>query len=553
MKKTLSIFLAILMVIAIIPVVLAAENTTPPTRIIDGELYYEIDSADDLYWFAEKVNSSTNGSKDVFVEINAILTADIVINKNLTEDSNFNGNGKNFREWSPIGWVDDLLNYGIYFNGTFDGAGHTISGLFNNSEKDYMGFFGAVYMDAVIKDLGIIDSYFHGGMFVGGLVAGNFGDVTNCYNKGTVIGNISPVGGLIGGNWGRLDKCYNTGKVVLNNSELYLSSAGGLVGKNYDADIIDCYNSGSVEGVGYIGGLVGYNYGGYIEYSYNKGELIAGDNNTVIGGIVAYSENSEYLNNHYLDTEETDELEETFFRTLEEFESGDVCYDVYYHSYTGCFCFCGAANHTLTPVNAQAPTCKNIGWDAYNYCAVCDYNEYVEIPATNHKDTLIKADGKAATCSETGYEAYEYCTACDYTTYKVIPSNGHAPLKAITENNVAPKCGVAGSYDLVVYCDDCGEELDRETVAVDALTHTDDDGDYLCDNSCGYEYEKPTDTEPETPDESETPDEPEVDCEYCEKEHENIIDEVICWFSKVFRPIISWFTTVYNTIISIFA
>ena len=83
--------------------------------------------------------------------------------------------------------------------------------------------------------------------------------------------------------------------------------------------------------------------------------------------------------------------------------------------------------------------------------------------------------------------------------------NGHNKGEVVVENEVAPKCDVAGSYDLVVYCDDCGEELDRETVAVDALTHIDENGDYICDNGCGYEYEKPEEPTPDEP----TPDTPE--------------------------------------------
>ena len=280
--------------------------------------------------------------------------------------------------------------------------------------------------------------------------------------------------------------------------------------------------------------------------------------------------------------------------------------------------------HDIVKVDAKAPTCTEIGWEVYEYCTACDYTTYVEIPATNHKDTLVQVEGKDATCTEAGYEAYEYCTECDYTTYveipashkieKVdakaptcteigwdayeycsacnyttyveIPENGHTPLDAVRENEVAPECGVAGSYDLVVYCDDCGAELDRETVAVDALTHsftkyevteeakcgvegkevatcdngcgetdekaidalthTDADGDYICDHGCGYEYEKPAPEEP-TPD---TPDEPEDEtCADCGKVHINFFSEIICFFSEI----ICFFTRIINFIKNLFA
>ena len=190
-----------------------------------------------------------------------------------------------------------------------------------------------------------------------------------------------------------------------------------------------------------------------------------------------------------------------------------------------------------------------------------------------HTDKLVQVDAKAPTCTEIGWEAYEYCTACDYTTYVEIPENGHTPLDAVRENEVAPKCDVTGSYDLVVYCA-CGEELDRETKtvdalkhsftkyevteeakcgvegkevaycdngcgetdekAIDALTHKDADGDYKCDNGCGYEYEKPAPEEP-TPD---TPDEPtDSTCDHlCHKSgFMGFLWKIVQFFSKLFK------------------
>ena len=159
-------------------------------------------------------------------------------------------------------------------------------------------------------------------------------------------------------------------------------------------------------------------------------------------------------------------------------------------------------------------------------CTKCGY-EVIE------EHTLETVDAKAPTCTEIGWEAYEYCTACDYSTYVEIPvdNDAHTPLEAVTENEVAPKCGVAGSYDLVVYCDDCGAELDRETKTVDALTHTDADGDYICDHGCGYEFEKPAEPTPEEP----TPDDPTEDtiCEDCGKVHDGFFAELICFFTKI--------------------
>ncbi len=210
------------------------------------------------------------------------------------------------------------------------------------------------------------------------------------------------------------------------------------------------------------------------------------------------------------------------------------------------------------------------------YCkATVGENVYLsDVVTVGHN--IVSVDAKAPTCTQVGNEAYEYCTACDYTTYVELPADpdAHTPLEAVTENEVAPKCDVAGSYDLVVYCDDCGAELDRDTKTVDALkhsftkyevteeakcgvegkevaycdngcgetdekvidalTHTDADGDYICDNGCGHEFEKPAPEEP-TPD---TPDEPTDDaCDHlCHKDgFMGFIWKIVQFFQKLFK------------------
>ena len=172
-----------------------------------------------------------------------------------------------------------------------------------------------------------------------------------------------------------------------------------------------------------------------------------------------------------------------------------------------------------------------------SYCCKATVGEKVYVSDSVVGHSLVSVDAKAPTCTEIGWEAYEYCTACDYSTYEEIPvdTDAHTPLEAVTENEVAPKCGVAGSYDLVVYCDDCGAELDRDTKTVEALTHTDADGDYICDHGCGYEYEKTEETAPEEPVEPETPDEPANDnvCEDCGKVHDGFFAQLICFFTRI--------------------
>ena len=75
------------------------------------------------------------------------------------------------------------------------------------------------------------------------------------------------------------------------------------------------------------------------------------------------------------------------------------------------------------------------------------------------------------TCTEPGYTTYTGMFTELTVTGNETPALGHAPLAAVAENNVEPSCTAAGSYDNVVYCTECGEELSRETVTVPALGH----------------------------------------------------------------------------------
>ena len=169
--------------------------------------------------------------------------------------------------------------------------------------------------------------------------------------------------------------------------------------------------------------------------------------------------------------------------------------------------------HTEVIDEAVAPTCTETGLTEGKHCEECGE---VLVP----QETVIalghdyKAVVTAPDCENGGYTTYT-CTACGDTYFaNEVAPDGHNKGEVVVENEVAPKCEVAGSYDLVVYCDVCGEELDRETVEVDALTHTDADGDYICDNGCGYEYEKTEEPTPEEPT-PDTPDEPtDITCDH---------------------------------------
>ena len=97
-----------------------------------------------------------------------------------------------------------------------------------------------------------------------------------------------------------------------------------------------------------------------------------------------------------------------------------------------------ALKHKLVHHDAKAPTCTETGWEEYDTCSRCDYTTKVELLALKHK--LVHHDAKAPTCTETGWEEYDTCSRCDYTTKVEIPAPGHD----YTEKVVKPTCEKVG-------------------------------------------------------------------------------------------------------------
>ena len=117
-----------------------------------------------------------------------------------------------------------------------------------------------------------------------------------------------------------------------------------------------------------------------------------------------------------------------------------------------------ALKHNLVHHDAKAPTCTEIGWDEYDTCSRCDYTTKVELPALKHK--LVHHDAKAPTCTEIGWDEYDACQreGCDYTTKVEIPAPGHD----YTEKVVKPTCG-KGGYTLHT-CKKCNDSYkDHQT------------------------------------------------------------------------------------------
>ena len=94
-------------------------------------------------------------------------------------------------------------------------------------------------------------------------------------------------------------------------------------------------------------------------------------------------------------------------------------------------------NHDLVHPSAKAPTCTEIGWDAYDLCVRCGYTTRKELPAQHD---LVQHAAKAPTCTEIGWNAYETCSRCDHTTYAELPALNH-DYQAVT---VEPTCETDG-------------------------------------------------------------------------------------------------------------
>ncbi|MGN0187329.1 MAG: GLUG motif-containing protein, partial [Paludibacteraceae bacterium] len=293
-------FAATLMLVAamVMPSTAWAQGTITPSMPQTGNgteaSPYEIGTAAELYWFAGLVNgdasvcdydadTNPSGTKQNTAAC-AKLTMDIEVNSNLLANLNADGTVKDGYEvkiWTPIGNSDNP------YTGTFDGKGYKISGLyFNNTSTSNVGLFG--YNGGTIQNVGVVDSYFKGKIYVGGVCGWNKANnnvtaiITNCYNTGSVSGSMC-ISGVCGYNeTGSITNCYNTGSVSGTGIN---SQVGGVCGYN-SGTITQCNNTGSISGTGansQVGGVCGYNETGNITNCYNTGSVSS--DKGAVGGV----------------------------------------------------------------------------------------------------------------------------------------------------------------------------------------------------------------------------------------------------------------------------
>ena len=242
---------------------------------------YRINSIEELETLAQQVNSGTT-YEDQFFLLNADLTYDTATQNNHTPIGNSNNN-----DWNRP------------FSGTFDGDGHTISGIrISDSNSNYcQGLFGFC-QNSTVKNLIFTDAKITGREMVGGIVGKNFGSsIEDCQvaNNVTVSGE-SHVGGIAGGNCGSIENCQVTNNVTVSGD----GYIGGIAGDNStdDGSIKDCQVANNVTVRGFhasIGGIAGNCSGGSsVENCLvaNNVTVSGGNNCHYIGGIVGHIDNS---------------------------------------------------------------------------------------------------------------------------------------------------------------------------------------------------------------------------------------------------------------------
>ena len=250
---------------------------------------YHISNAAQLKWFCYAVNS------EFFTSAYAVLDNDIDLGG---------------EAWTPIGTSDRP------YTGTFDGKGHTVSGLSVSSDLEYVGLFGYT-SDATIRNLtvsGSVTSTNNSGK-VGGIVGyARGGTIENCGNLCMVTTGIA--GGIVGHAYNTtISACYNAGKIIGDNY------AGGLVGMftGLTGKIYDCYNVGSVRSVSEsAGGIVGGANVCMVYNCYNAGDVTGKEASYSIGDRAGVE------NSYYLEGTPKDYNNRTEEKSADDFADGTV-------------------------------------------------------------------------------------------------------------------------------------------------------------------------------------------------------------------------------------
>ena len=266
-----------------------------------GEYTYTVSlaAAKDLGYTIESNGSYTVTSADGLMNIAKLVNGGKTdINITLTADIDLTG-----KDWTPIG-----TDYDNSYKGTFDGGGHTITGLTFTTNDEFAGLFGwlnraGTVKNVVMEGVQITSNQIYGGS-IGGVVGSGWGTIENCSVSGSVSGTVY-VGGVVGVQIGgsitgcsssatvkgtvdvggvagqtnssaTLTACYATGNVIIEINPKKNIAGGGLVGMNAGSSLLACYATGNVTSTGsstgyvHIGGFLGNNYANVMTACYWK-------------------------------------------------------------------------------------------------------------------------------------------------------------------------------------------------------------------------------------------------------------------------------------------
>lgn len=394
----------------------SAETVIPFEGEGTEESPYLIGTAEEMYRFAEIVNGGYSFEGEYLK-----LTDDLLL---------FDAKGSTAElktTWTPIG-----IDYDCSFNGSFDGDGHEIKGVYIYSDKGIQGLFGWM-TDGEIKNLILSESVISGnGTYVAGIVAchsssdeedHNKAIILNCVNNAVVINKGDYTGGVAGS--GMLIKnCINNGNVT--GSKIYTSGVAASACR-----IENCVNNGDVTGIENVAGVC---YTTYCERTHNYERGVFGCTNN---GTVRYEEDGYSIT----DPSWSEKIEDCV-------NNGDVIHvlpEVHVHSYTAeeipptCtwqgytshVCDCGdvyydnyvpALPHTPVDIGLKAPTCTIPGWKDGTKCSVCNK---ILSSAGSITETGHSAEWVTVTEAQIGIDGLQQlkCTVCGVVLEeKVIPA-----------------------------------------------------------------------------------------------------------------------------------
>lgn len=306
-----------------------------------------ISNAEELKAFHDIVNNENGQTQNTAAC--ATLTADIVLNDGtFAEDGSYTPGPSGIHtptEWTPMGVTDSAA-----YTGTFDGAGHTIQGLYRSANKSLAGLFGftngatiknvkvtgylrgsedssigsiVVYarstsvtdcVNTAVINISGISTYYAGGIVA---TASDSSTIRDCVNIGTLKCSFpfmyaEDAGGIAGylASNSVISNCSNLGTIMgICTDDRYTgkNNIGGIVGSTEDATISDCYNIGLVTDttsqtstkIPYVGGIAGYSKS-VISNSYSVGSVTATRTDAPLGGIAGYSAGGSITNCYYL-------------------------------------------------------------------------------------------------------------------------------------------------------------------------------------------------------------------------------------------------------------